>query len=184
MNPMTFEKSLLLAPLVYAIHHAEEHLLFNFREWRLRYFPDNNALTTEAIFAVIIGVTMIYLLLHATLKTRTSALMTIFWLMALQTQNLVFHLGSSIVFWDFSPGLITALALYLPANLLIYQAAINEGLVSKRQIGVLFLVGGLAFWGFELVGPVVLLAGVTMTWTLVLISAYQTRSLLHTGISS
>jgi hypothetical protein len=184
MNPMTFERSLLLAPLVYAIHHAEEHLLFNFREWRLRYFPDNNALSTEAIFAVIISVTMIYLLLHATLRTRTSALMCIFWLMALQTQNVVFHLGSSIVFWDFSPGLITALALYLPANMLIYHTAIKDGLVSKRQMGILFLMGGLAFWGFELVGPAVLLAGVATTWGLVLLAAYKNRSLMRTGMSS
>jgi hypothetical protein len=42
----------LLAPLAYPIHHGEKHLIFDFRAWRLRYFVDSNALSTEAVLAI------------------------------------------------------------------------------------------------------------------------------------
>lgn len=45
MRDMSFSTALLLAPLAYTLHHFEEHILFNFREWRLLYFPDSNALS-------------------------------------------------------------------------------------------------------------------------------------------
>jgi hypothetical protein len=109
MPRMSFNTALLLAPLAYAIHHAEEHLIFNFRAWRLKYFPDNNALSTEAILAVLVSVGLIYLLLHATIRTRVSAWVVLIFLMATQVHNAIFHLGTTIIFKDFSPGLITAL---------------------------------------------------------------------------
>jgi len=31
MNRITFQTSLLFAPLAYALHHIEEHTFFNFR---------------------------------------------------------------------------------------------------------------------------------------------------------
>jgi hypothetical protein len=70
---LPFRTSLLLAPLAYAIHHGEEHLIFNFRAWRLRYFADNNALSTEAVLVILVSVSMVYLLLHATIRNRVSA---------------------------------------------------------------------------------------------------------------
>jgi len=35
-----FKNLIILGPLIYAIHHYEEHVIFNFREWRLRYFHE------------------------------------------------------------------------------------------------------------------------------------------------
>ena len=171
MSKMSFNTSLLLAPLAYAIHHGEEHLAFNFRAWRLRYFPDNNALSTEAVLVVLISVGLVYLLLHATIRTKVTAWVTMTFLMATQVHNALFHLGGTLWFHDFSPGLITALALYLPANFLIARAALEEGLVSKEQLGALFIVGGLLFWSFEFIGPLVLLVATLATWLWALSSA-------------
>lgn len=171
MSRLSFSTALLLAPLAYAIHHAEEHLFLNFRAWRLKYFPDNNALSTEAILAILVAVGLVYLLLHATIRTKVSAWAALIFLMATQVHNAIFHLGATVVFWDFSPGLITALALYLPVNGLIAQAALKEDLVSPRQLGAIFLTGGILFWAFEFVGPPVLLAATLATWLWALSSA-------------
>jgi|LauGreDrversion4_1035100.scaffolds.fasta_scaffold302768_1 hypothetical protein len=164
MSRLPFSTALLLAPLVYAIHHAEEHLFLNFRAWRLKYFPDNNALSTEAILAILVSVGLIYLIIHASVRTKVSAWMALTFLMATQVHNAIFHLGATIAFRDFSPGLITAMLLYLPANWLIAKAALTEEWVSPRQLGVIFVAGGILFWAFEFVGPPVLLVATLATW--------------------
>lgn len=175
MFRLPFNTALLLAPLAYALHHGEEHLAFNFRAWRLRYFPDNNALSTEAVLVVLISVGLIYLLLHATVRSRISAAMSIVFLMATQVHNALFHLGGTLWFADFSPGLITAMALYLPVNWLIARAALAEGLVTTVQLGWLFAAGGALFWAFEMLGPAVLLVATLITWAWTLISARGAR---------
>ena len=172
---LPFQTSLLLAPLAYAIHHGEEHLVFNFRAWRLRYFADNNALSTEAVLVILVSVSMVYLLLHATVRNRVSAWMAIVFLMATQVHNAIFHLGGTLVFRDFSPGLITAMLLYVPVNVLIMRSALTEGWVSTKILWILFVAGGALFWGFEVIGPPVLLVGVTVTWLWVLVSARMER---------
>ncbi len=164
MPRLSFQTSLLLAPLAYAIHHGEEHILFNFREWRLRHFPDNNALSTETVLAILMGITMVYLLLHATIRKRETAWVTILFLMATQTHNAIYHLGGTIVFADFSPGLITALILYVPVSILIARAALAEGLVTMSQLVLLFVAGGILFWAFEFIGPIVLLVSTLASW--------------------
>lgn len=171
MSRLSFSSALLLAPLAYAVHHAEEHLLFNFRAWRLRYFADNNALSTEAVLVVLMSVSMVYLLFHATIRTKVTVWMAITFLMATQVHNALFHLGGTLWFSDFSPGLITALILYLPVNFLIARAALNEGMITPQQLGITFCAGGMLFWAFELIGPLVLFAATLLTWAWALSSA-------------
>ncbi len=164
MSRLPFSTALLLAPLVYAIHHAEAHLFLNFRAWRLKYFPDNNALSTEAILAILVSFGLVYIILHASVRTKVSAWMALTFLMATQVHNAIFHLGATIAFRDFSPGLITAILLYLPVNLLIARSALQEQWVSSRQLGVIFIAGGILFWAFGFVGPPVLLVATLATW--------------------
>ena len=57
----------------------------------------------------------------------------------------------------FSPGTITAVALYLPVHYLIIKAAFKEGyLKSYLELFVLFLAGTTCFTLFELIGAQVL----------------------------
>ncbi len=159
-----FRTSLLLAPLAYAIHHAEEHLLFDFRVWRLAYFADNNPLSTEVVFLVLTAITLVYILLHCMFQIRATAWSAILFLMATQVANAVFHLGGTLVFRDFSPGLITGLLLYAPVNFLIGYQALREGWVTGRALLVLFLAGSLVFALFEMVGPLPMLAVLLATY--------------------
>ncbi|WP_185967985.1 HXXEE domain-containing protein [Thalassotalea sp. PS06] len=153
MNKINFQNALLLAPLAYAIHHAEEHFLFNFREWRLQYFADNNPLPTELVFMILTAITLIYLFIHSVAQSKASACSVILFLMATQVVNAFFHLGSSIIFWHFSPGMITGLLLYLPVNILIAIHALKENWLTPRLLGVLFIAGICIFGLFELLGP-------------------------------
>jgi uncharacterized membrane protein len=91
--------------------------------------------------------------------------------MATQVNNMIFHTGGTIVFQDFSPGLITAILLYIPVNIIIAQKALQEGWISKRSLTVFFFLGGLIFWSFVKLG---LLLMVTMLFTSYLWIAYET----------
>ena len=165
MAKLNFSNALLLAPLAYSVHHFEEHILFNFREWRLLYFPDSNGLSTELVFMILTTITLIYVLLQNVFASKAAAMSALLFLMATQVQNALFHLGATLYFWDFSPGLYTALLLYLPVNFLIVKKALEEGLVTVRSVIVLFVLGGISFWLFEVFGPIVI--GITVLGTLV-----------------
>ena len=162
-----FKNLIILGPLIYAIHHYEEHVLFNFREWRLRYFLDNNAIPTEEVLIRLISLLLIVTLIHLIKNNRGSAHIVLFFLMTPQVVNAFFHIFFSFYYSDFSPGAITGLLLYLPVNYLIFKAAFNECyLKSYLELFLLFMAGSISFTLFELLGPKVI------TYTILLMPLY------------
>ena len=152
-----FRNLIVLAPLIYAIHHFEEHIIFNFREWRLTYFSDNNAISTEEVLIRLISILLILVFIHLVKNNRGSAHIVLFFLMATQVVNAFFHMFFSVYFADFSPGTITAILLYLPINYLIVQAAFKEGfLYSYLELLFLLAAGAVTFILFEIIGPKVI----------------------------
>ena len=152
-----FKNLIVLGPLIYAIHHFEEHVIFNFREWRLSYFSDNNSITTEAILIILISQLLIFIFVHLIKNNRGSAHLVLFFLMTTQVINAFFHVFFSFYFNDFSPGAITAVLLYLPVNYFIIRAALREGYIkSYVELLILFLSGIVTFTLFEMMGPQVL----------------------------
>ncbi len=152
-----FKNLIILSPLVYIFHHFEEFFIFNFREWRLQYLPDNNAISPEEILMRLIGVFLIIIYVHSITKNRPSALVALYFVMTTQVVNAFFHVSFSIIFWDFSPGTITGILLYLPLNYLIASAALREGYVkNKIELIILFLLGLGTFALFEIYGPIVM----------------------------
>ena len=152
-----FKNLIVLGPLIYAIHHFEEHVIFNFREWRLSYFSDNNSITTEAILIILISQLLIFIFLHLIKNNRGSAHIVLFFLMTTQVINAFFHVFFSFYFNDFSPGAITAVLLYLPVNYFIIKAAFRDGYIkSYVELLILFLSGIATFTIFEMIGPKVL----------------------------
>ena len=152
-----FKNLIVLGPLIYAIHHFEEHVIFNFREWRLSYFSDNNSITTEAILIILISQLLIFIFVHLIKNNRGSAHLVLFFLMTTQVINALFHVFFSFYFNDFSPGAITAVLLYLPVNYFIIRAAFREGYIkSYVELVILFLSGITTFTLFEMMGPQVL----------------------------
>ena len=162
-----FKNLIVLGPLIYAIHHFEEHVIFNFREWRLNYFSDNNSITTEAILIILISQLLIFIFVHLIKNNRGSAHLVLFFLMTTQVINAFFHVFFSFYFNDFSPGAITAVLLYLPVNYFIIRAAFQEGYIkSYVELLILFLSGITTFTLFEMMGPQIL------GYTLILMPIY------------
>ena len=154
-----FKNLILLSPLAYVLHHFEEHIVFNFREWRLSYFLDNNSLTTEEVLLRLLAVLLAIIFLHNIKRNKPSAHIILFFLMTTQVVNAFFHIFFSFYFLDFSPGSITGLLLYLPINYLIFKSAISEGFIQNyRDIWFIFILGAITFGMFELIGPQIMLA--------------------------
>tara|TARA_B100001559_G_scaffold185798_1_gene155547 strand:+ start:70 stop:627 length:558 start_codon:yes stop_codon:yes gene_type:complete len=152
-----FSNLIILGPLIYVIHHFEEHIIFNFREWRVRYFLDNNFLSTEEVLLRLLAVLLIWVFIHSVKRNRASAYVILFFLMTTQVVNAFFHVFFSFYFIDFSPGAITGVLLYLPVNYFIFKAALNEGyLQSKKEIAYIFILGASIFALFEQIGPKVM----------------------------
>ena len=181
MKPITFETSLLLAPLAYALHHIEEHIFLNFREWRTQYFPDNNQIPTEAVVCLLMAATLTYLILHASRRTHASAWAVLIFLMATQVHNVLFHVGGTLVFQDYSPGTLTAVLLYIPVNVLILRKAIEEGWVNAKSATTLFFVGGAMFWSAEIFGPPLFIGAIVATWIWVGVSRTGSPETQSTG---
>ena len=159
-----FRNLILLSPLAYVIHHFEEHIVFNFREWRISYFLDNNSLSTYEVVLMLLAVLLIMVFLHAIKRDKPSAQIILLFLMTTQIVNAFFHLFFSFYFSDFSPGVITGTFLYLPINYFIIKAALREHFIkTKKEIGYLFILGAGTFTLFELIGPQVMLVALLLS---------------------
>jgi len=159
-----FKNLIVLGPLIYALHHFEEHIIFNFREWRLTYFADNNAIPTEEVLIRLIALLLIFVFVHLIKNNRGSAHIVLFFLMTTQVVNAFFHIFFSFYFYDFSPGAITAALLYLPINFLIIKSAFQEGFLrSHLELLMIFIAGMTTFALFELIGPEVIAYSVLLT---------------------
>ena len=169
-----FRNLIILSPLIYVIHHFEEHIIFNFREWRLLYFLDNNPLTTEEVLLRLLAVLLIMIFLHSIKRNKPSAHIILFFLMTTQIVNALFHIFFSFYYSDFSPGTVTAVLLYLPINYLIFNAAFNEGYVNNIiEIGYIFVLGVITFALFEIIGPKVMLAAFILSILYYLLINYR-----------
>ena len=152
-----FKNLIVLGPLIYAIHHFEEHIIFNFREWRLKYFPDSNSIPTEAILAILISLLLIFIFIHLVNNNRASAHVVLYFLMTAQVVNAIFHIFFSFYFSDFSPGTVTAILLYLPINFIITRSAFRQGyLKSYFEYGCIAFLGTTTFVLFEIIGPLII----------------------------
>ena len=162
-----FKHLIVLGPLIYAIHHFEEHIIFNFIEWKLQYFKHSAAaLSTEAILSILTCILVIFAFLHLVKNNRASAHVILFMLFAIQVINAFYHIFFSFYFSDFSPGVITAALLYLPVNFLIAQAAFKEGyLKSYFEYGCIAFLGTTTFILFEIIGPIIIGLSIIMSFT-------------------
>ena len=152
-----FKNLIVLGPLIYALHHFEEMIIFNFRDWKLRYFPDNNSISTEAILCILISLLLIFVIIHLVKNHRASAHLIIYFLITTQVTNAFFHIFFSFYYQDFSPGTITAVLLYLPVNYFIIRAAFNEGYLKNRlELFIAVFLGAATFTIFEMIGPIVI----------------------------
>ena len=174
-----FKNLIVLGPLVYVAHHFEEHIIFNFIEWKLQYFKHSSApLSTEVILSILICILIIFALLHLIKKNRASGHLVLFILFAIQVVNAFYHIFFRFYFSDFSPGTITAALLYLPVNFLIVQAAFKEGFLrSYFEYGCISVLGTVTFILFEIFGPIII--GLSIIFSLVYFFWFNNKLVAH-----
>ncbi len=82
------------------------------------------------------------------------------------------------MFQDFSPGLITAVLLYIPVNIIIVGKALQEGWISKHSLTVLFLLGGLMFWSFVKLGLFLMVTMLVISYLWIAYETYRIKRAL------
>ena len=106
---------------------------------------------------MLICIFVIFTFLHLVKNNRASAYIILYILFTIQVVNAFFHIFFSFYYSDFSPGTITAVLFYLPANFFIVRAAFKEGwLKSYSEYVVIAFLGTITFALFEIYGPIVI----------------------------
>ena len=91
-NNLLFRQLIILSPLVYLIHHFEEHIFFNFRDWRLTYFLDNNPYTSEEMLIRLAVFMLALTFFHQIKQNRASALLVLYFVMTTQVVLSLIHI--------------------------------------------------------------------------------------------
>jgi hypothetical protein len=137
-----------LSPAAFALHVLEEAPRFT--AWAQRYASDRY---TQADFirnnvlglALTVGATLIVWRF-----TSNRPIFFVYYSTVLTQQalfNTVFHAGSTVAFGAYSPGVVTALFLFLPLWYYLTRVALREGLLSRKSALVASLIGGLFHTG-------------------------------------
>jgi hypothetical protein len=146
-----YEFTLWVCVMVLGIHFLEEYGL-DLRSWMEYVFrvpvtwEQNHMINAAVVIFAVAG---------AVIGWRMPALSLI--VPALLIMNaLLFHLGFSILWMRYSPGTVTAVALFVPAGIWAFIGAKRDGVLTRSAI--IWAIAGAVFWhlymlGFLLIGP-------------------------------
>jgi hypothetical protein len=130
---------LWLVPIVYCIHMVEETP--RFVPWAKKYL---SAPSTFAQFVLGNVIFMVYVLAFVSLAvfypgewTLILGLSTAAWIFS----NFLIHASLTLYTGEYSPGVVTASALYAPIAVYIYATFIQSGVLSQSDIVLSILIG-------------------------------------------
>lgn len=129
-----------LPSLTFLLHTIEE--LPEFPIWASKHFGPMSVVEFALIHIPLIWF-VLWVSYRATVSSSESAWR--FWAYAAQWQfafNAVFHLGASAVFGDYSPGMVTAATVALPATLFMTVACQRLNLLPRANAALACGVGG------------------------------------------
>ena len=145
---MEYRKLLWLAPLLLVLHNIEEYLTmptFISRHGQdLPAFISNIMMSREQFSVALIIVTLLAFLF--TFWGSQGEANGIGMFLAVTTQavlliNAVQHIVASIWLRNYTPGVLTAIILYLPLVSYLTIRALKEGYVSKKLVIYAFILG-------------------------------------------
>ncbi|UJR83220.1 HXXEE domain-containing protein [Sandaracinus amylolyticus] len=123
------DRTYWIPAISFLLHVMEE--LPRFPEWATRHFG-----ATSMPWFVYSHIPLITAVLVVSSRaSRSPAKMWAFLAVTLQLTlfaNGIFHLATTILFDEYSPGLATAALLFFPGTLLVLQHALESGQVSRR----------------------------------------------------
>jgi Protein of unknown function with HXXEE motif len=138
-----FRRQLWIFPAAFAAHVVEEAP--GFVAWAaelgapmtLGGFLRNHVGYSAALLALVAWV-------HVR-PTRMAVFCLMSWTAAQQLWNAVFHVHATVALGAYGPGVITAVAIYLPTYLYMAGLALRDGLLAPRDLAVTVAVGAVGF---------------------------------------
>jgi hypothetical protein len=128
--------------LFYGLHMVEE-FLFGFVEWADRYFGSfdwtQNIIGNTMFFAFMVAACRLYR--KDPDKHLWAGMSLAMWILT----NFCIHGAATVLGGEYSPGVVTATAVYLPAGVYFLARWGRRGVLTWRNMLLSFAVGGLAF---------------------------------------
>lgn len=140
LDSITFDRLLWLVPIFFALHNLEEAPFMESwsRRLPLKIHP---AVTTRQFsiavaFLTMAGFVITYLEI-ASLHTSTGYLLTLGIQAILLFNAFIPHVGSTIRFRMYSPGVVTATVVTLPFSFYLFRRAFTENILTLHQFWIL-----------------------------------------------
>jgi hypothetical protein len=133
-----------LLPAAFALHEAEE---WNIASWFRLHFTPRTEASDAGVRTLLVAFSLGAFLLTGlasrlpTLRGTLQVLLPFFVVVAVG--NALTHIFWSLYFGAYAPGVVSAALLVIPATLYVSLRAVQEGLVSRAWIFVLYLLAGL-----------------------------------------
>lgn len=140
LNSLSFDRLLWLVPIFFALHNLEETPFMEGWSKRipLKVHPTvtTRQFTAAVIFLTLAGVLLTYIALEYVPKPQGYFL--VLGIQAILLFNaFIPHIGSTIRFRMYSPGLVTAVLITLPFSFYLFRRAFAESILTISQFWVL-----------------------------------------------
>ena len=134
-------KIILLTPLIFVLHVAEEFP--SFVNWVNGIISDG---ITQNMFLVVnitgFVITIFLSIFMAISKDEIAVILNLAWLSFLMFANGLFHLLATVAY-GYSPGVVTSIVLYLPYFVWFVWSLISKKTLSSMTIGITIAIGSL-----------------------------------------
>jgi hypothetical protein len=140
LNAISFDRLLWLVPIFFALHNMEEAPFMERWSKRLPLKIHPTVSTRQFFIAVtfltLAGFLMTYFGVEY-LGDRTGYLIVLAIQAILLFNAFIPHIGSTIRFRMYSPGVITATLITLPFSFYLFRRALNENILGWKQFWIL-----------------------------------------------
>jgi hypothetical protein len=135
-------RAILLAPFIFVCHFLEESPTFV--EWFNAHVA--RGITSGLFGAVNIAalvITLIVVGIEWLSRSAFSLTLMIAWLGFLMLANAIVHIAGGLVDWQYVPGLVTAVLLYIPYYLWLFMKAMKSERVNRAGLFVAVVLGSI-----------------------------------------
>lgn len=145
-------------PIVFALHVFEESL--GFVQWfNERVEPDLSWRTFVTVTSVCFVITVLIAASLSVQRDRSIGVVAVVWVGFLMFANGIVHIAASVLDGAYVPGLATAILLYLPVSLALFEAISFECKLPRSAVVTVALAAGIPMY---LQGWLVLVRGTSL----------------------
>lgn len=134
--------AIFLICLFYGLHMVEE-FSFGFVPWADRYFGRfdwKQNLVGNFVFLICVAAAC-FLYYEDPIRYLWAGMSAAMWILA----NAFLHISCTILGREYSPGVVTATALYIPGGVYFLSQWGGNGLLTWQNVSLSFLIGGMIF---------------------------------------